>query len=66
MSSTKGATGSGMIKYLVLVLIGGIAVIPTIATVNTSGWSTTNTTLFALVSTFVIIGLVVGASKMAK
>lgn len=35
--------------------------IPILSNVNTTGWSTTDTTIFGYVSTFLLLGLLVGA-----
>jgi hypothetical protein len=61
--SLSKKANSGLMKVLTLVLIGGVAVIPVINGINTSGWSATNVTLFGLITTFVIIGLIRKAAK---
>lgn len=42
------------------IVIGAVAV-PIITGVNTTGWSTMNTTIFTYVPTFLILSLLVGA-----
>ena len=55
--------GGIMSLVLSVVLITSV-VVPTIKNANTTGWSTSETTVFGLVSLVAIFGLVYGAGNL--
>lgn len=58
-TAMSGGSTGGMVKTLVYILVAALAVIPTIIDVNTTGWSSTQVTLFNLIPLFIILGLLV-------
>lgn len=60
MKNLKSKKGMGTVQVVlgvaVTVLVIGIVVLPLLAGVNTTGWSSTDVTIYGIIPTFLLLG----------